>query len=315
MRNWDSARTFLELARSGSFRAASQKLHVSVNTLRRLIEEFEGECGVKLFTRHADGLRLTKEGDQMLAAAKRMEMASYDLVRARAPDPSIRGEVRLSVTEGLGALWIAPQLVEFQRDHPGLLVELQAMMRPADVMRLECDVGVQLDPPTDNDLKVVKIGRMHMMPFASQAYLARHGRPKDINDLAGQRIVLQFAEQVDSLGFARLFPGISQVGLVSVRTNASSTHLAAVVAGAGIGILPTSVSSIRALEPIDAGVRFTRDISLVYHPDLAKTPRVRLMIDWLVEIFSPKRYPCFADEFIHPRDLPDDAGGLSLWGL
>ncbi len=306
---------FLDLARSGSFRAASQTLGISVNTLRRQIEEFEIETGHKLFTRHADGLRMTKEGEQMLIAAKRMELASFDLMRARTPDQSLRGEVRLSVTEGLATFWIAPHLVEFQRDNPGLLVELQSTMRPADIMRLECDVGVQLAPPTNKDLRVVKIGRMHSIPFASSTYIARHGRPKDVNDLAGHRLVLQIAEQVDSLGFARMFPGISQVGLVSVRTNASSTHFGAIVAGAGIGILPTYISEVRVLEPIDVGVRFTTDISLVYHPDLAKIPRIRLIIDWLVEVFSPKRFPWFSDEFIHPRDLPADLGGLSLWGL
>jgi DNA-binding transcriptional LysR family regulator len=315
LRNWETARVFLDLARSGSFRAASQTLCLSVNTLRRQIEEFEIETGHKLFTRHADGLRLTKEGEQMLTAAKRMELAAFDLVRARTPDQSLRGEVRLSVTEGLASFWIAPHLVEFQRDHPGLLVELQSVMKPADAMRLECDVGVQLAPPTNQNLRVVKIGRIHSIPFASSTYIARHGRPKDVSDLAGHRIVLQIAEQVDSLGFARMFPGISQVGLVSVRTNASSTHFGAIVSGAGIGILPTYVSNIRVLESIDVGVRFTTDISLVYHPDLAKIPRIRLIIDWLVEVFSPKRFPCFSDEFIHPRDLPDDPGGLSLWGL
>lgn len=315
LRNWETARVFLDLARSGSFRAASQTLHLSVNTLRRQIEEFEAETGHKLFTRHADGLRMTREGDQMFAAAKRMELAAFDLMRARTPDPSLRGEVRLSVTEGLGTFWVAPHLVEFQRDHPGLLVELQSTMRPADMMRLECDVGVQLDPPTDKDLRVVKIGRLHSIPFASSTYMARHGCPKDASDLAGHRVVLQIAEQVDSLAFARLFPGISQVGLVSMRTNSSSTHFAAVVAGAGIGVLPTYLHKIGALEPIDVGLRFTKDISLVYHPDLAKIPRIRLAIDWLVEAFSPKRFPWFSDEFIHPRDLPDDPGGLSLWGL
>lgn len=315
LRNWETARVFLELARTGSFRAASQTLCVSVNTLRRQIEEFESETGHKLFTRHADGLRLAKEGEQMLTAARQMELAAFDLMRARTPDQSLRGEVRLSVTEGLAAFWIAPHLVEFQRDHPGLLVELQSMMKPADAMRLECDVGVQLAPPTNQNLRVVKIGRMHSMPFASSTYIARHGRPKDVNDLAGHRLVLQIAEQVDSLGFARLFPGVSQVGLVSVRTNASSTHFGAIVSGAGIGILPTHVSHIPVLEPIDVGVCFATDISLVYHPDLAKIPRIRLVIDWLVEVFSPKRFPCFSDEFIHPRDLPADPCGLSLWGL
>jgi DNA-binding transcriptional LysR family regulator len=312
LRNWETARVFLEVARTGSFRAASQNLHLSVNTLRRQIEEFENEAQIKLFTRHADGVRLTREAEQLVAAAQRMEIASFDIVRPRAPDPSVRGEVRLSVTEGLGTFWVAPRMVEFQRAYPDILIDLQSSMRPADVMRLESDVGIQITRPTANDLRVVKIGRMHTMPFASREYLARYGRPKNLHDLAGHRLVLQVAEQPDSLSFERHLPGVSQVGLVSIRTNASSTHFWAVVSGAGIGVLPTYVAPWRQVEPVEMNLRFAHDIWLVYHPDLAKTPRVRLVIDWLVESFSPKRYPWFSDDFIHPQDLPGDVGGLSL---
>jgi DNA-binding transcriptional LysR family regulator len=315
LRNWESARIFLEVARSGSFRAAAQGLNVSVNTLRRQIDELERQTGLKLFTRHADGLRMTKEAEQVLGAAKRMELAACDLVRGPDGYTSIRGEVRLSVTEGLASFWVAPHLVEFSRTYPDLLVELRSRMRPADVMRLESEVSIQIVPPTDKDLRVMKVGRMHGMPFASPTYLERYGRPKTVADFKKHRIVLQDAEQVDSMGFARLFPGISQIGMVSLRTNASTTHFWAVVAGAGIGVLPTYGADLRLLEPLDVGLEYAWDLWLVYHPDLAKTPRVRLLIDWLVELFSPRRFPCFSDEFIHPRDLPDHAGGLSLFGL
>lgn len=312
LRNWEAAKVFLEVARTGSFRAASHSLHLSVNTLRRHIEDFEKESGVRLFTRHADGVRLTREAEQLLAAAQRMELASIDIVRSQTVDQSVRGEVRLSVTEGLGTFWVAPRMVEFQRSHPDILIDLQCSMRPADVMRLESDLGIQITRPTVNDLRVVKLGRMHTMAFASREYLARYGRPKDTRALLGHRLVLQVAEQPDFLAYERVFPGVPQVGFVSVRTNTSSAHFWAVLAGAGIGVLPTYVAPWRLVEPIDMGLQFAYDISLVYHPDLAKTPRVRLVIDSLVEAFSPKRYPWFADEFIHPQDLPDDVGGLSL---
>jgi len=314
LKNWDAAKAFLAVARSGSFRAAALTLQVSVNTLRRQIEDFEKETDTKLFTRHADGVRLTGEAEQLVAAAQRMELASIDIIRHRPPDPSVRGEVRLSVTEGLGTFWVAPRMVEFQRSYPDLLIDIQCSMRPADVMRLESDMGIQITRPTVNDLLVVKLGRLHTMAFASRAYLARYGRPKDIASLVRHRLVLQVAEQPDILAFERVFPGVSQVGFVSIRTNTSSAHFWSVVSGAGIGVLPTYAVLWKLVEPIDLGLRFAYDISLVFHPDLAKIPRMRLVIDWLMQAFSPKKYPWFSDDFIHPQDLPDDVGGLSLAG-
>ena len=70
--------------------------------------------GVTLLTRHVDGVRLTPEGEEILAAARKMELASFGLIRARDSSlPSLAGEVRLAVTEGIGTFWLTPRLVEF----------------------------------------------------------------------------------------------------------------------------------------------------------------------------------------------------------
>jgi hypothetical protein len=166
----------------GGFRAASQVLRLSVNTLRRHVEEFEREVGFTLFTRHVGG--------------------------------AMTGEVRPGVTEGLGTFQRAPRPVECQRAHPRFLVDTR-------------DAGLEV------------------LPTYAQA-------------LGGKSV------------------------------------------------------------PIDVGnIRFTNDIRFAYHPDAAKIARVRSLMDWLTEVFSPKKYPWFTDEFIHPRNLPAAAGGhpvLSLFG-
>ena len=135
-------------------------------------------------TRHVDGIRLTPEGMQVLEAAKRMEEASFGLDRALSQTtPALSGEVRLAITEGLGTFWLAPRLIEFQRVYPGLLVDLKCEMRSADVLRLEADVAVQLEEPDKPDLKRVKIGRLHIMPFVSPSYVEIYGMPKDEDDI------------------------------------------------------------------------------------------------------------------------------------
>src|SRR3989442_2412635 len=79
MANWDLVRIFLEVARIGSFRAAAQQLNMSANFLSKRISLLEHNYKTTLMTRHVDGIRLTREGLQVLAAAKRLEEASFDL--------------------------------------------------------------------------------------------------------------------------------------------------------------------------------------------------------------------------------------------
>lgn len=168
-----------EVARIGSFRAAAEQLNMSANFLSKRISLLERAYKTTLMTRHVDGIRLTPEGRQVLEAAKRMEEASFGLDRALSQaTPALSGEVRLAVTEGLGTFWLAPRLVEFQRAYPGMLVDLKCEMRSADVLRLEADVAVQLQEPEKPDLKRIKIGRLHIMPFVSPSYVDIYGMPK-----------------------------------------------------------------------------------------------------------------------------------------
>src|SRR5256714_13228431 len=132
--DWESVRIFLEVVRRGSFRATSEYLGQSVNVLRRRIHELEQQLGTILLTRHVDGVRPTAEGAQMLAAAKQMESASFSLVRARDRAlTSLAGEVRIAVTEGVVAFWLAPPLVDFQWSYLRLLVDVMFAIRSMDV--------------------------------------------------------------------------------------------------------------------------------------------------------------------------------------
>lgn len=313
--DWESVRIFLEVARWGSFRSAAERLGRSINALRRQINDLERRLGVTVLTRHVDGVRTTLEGEAILAAARQMEIASFGLVRARDRSvPAMTGEVKLAVTEGLGTFWIAPRLIEFQRAHPKLLVDLSCAMRSADVLRLEADAAVQLTKPANPDLKIVKLGRLHTMPFAGRSYIDTYGLPKTVEEGLKHRIVLQVADQTTTQeSYDKLFAGIPQLGFVAMRTNVSSAHLWAVAKGAGIGVLPTYVHAIAArIVPVDVGLSFHFDIWLAYHPDGGRIPRVRRMIDWLIDSFDPKRFPWFRDEFIHPKDLPRQYRGVPL---
>ena len=306
MADWDLVRIFLEVARAGSFRAAAERSNRSANFLSKRISLLERAYKTTLITRHVDGIRLTREGLQVLEAAKRMEDASIGLdCTLNQAAPALSGEVRVAVTEGLGTFWLAPRLVEFQRANPDLLVDLKCEMRSADVMRLEADVAVQLKNPDQPDLKRIKIGRLHIMPFVSPSYVEIHGTPKSVDDLRrNHRIVIQDAEQTRSEEMYRKYAGREQLGFVAMRNNVSTAHLWSIAKGAGVGWLPTYVPALGdPLIPLDIGVDFALDIWLVYHPDAKKIPRVRQVIDWIIRSFDRRKFPWFSDEFVHPKDL------------
>src|SRR5579863_2176789 len=93
--DWEAVRTALEVIRYGSFRAAAEHMGTSINVLRRRVDELERALGVKLLTRHVDGVRITSEGEKIFEAAKKMETASYELIKAgEQTNIHLSGEVR-----------------------------------------------------------------------------------------------------------------------------------------------------------------------------------------------------------------------------
>ena len=301
--DWEAAHIFLAVARSGSFRAAAQELGQSVNALRRKIDQFEKELEVSLLSRHVNGVQLTEEGSKIYAAVQRMESASFNLLQARnLSEQQVEGEVRLSVTEGIGSGWILPQLGEFQRANPRLVMNLRCEPRPADLFRLEADVAIQLQRPEEPDLKVVKLGRLHLMFFGSKSYFERHGYSTDLSDPSKHRFVVltDDAGRWEEL-YRSVFPGHSPAGLVVLRSNVSSTHFWSVAQGIGIGALPSYVKALGAdLVPIEWDLGLKVDVWLTYRADAKRIARVRKTIDWLVQAFDPRCYPWFRDEFVHP---------------
>lgn len=301
--DWEAAHIFLEVARCGSFRAAAQKLEQSVNALRRKIDQFEKDMDVPLLSRHVNGVQLTDEGSKIYAAVQQMESASFNLLQARnLSEQQVEGEVRLSITEGMGTGWLLPQLTEFQRANPQLVVNLRCEQRPADLLRLEADIAIQLQRPKEHDLKVVKLGRLHMMFFASKSYFETHGHPASLSDLTGHRFVVLTNDSGNwEEAYRHFFEGRSPTGLVVLRNNVSSTHFWSIMQGTGIGALPTYLQAIGAdLVPIelDLGAKF--DIWLTYRADTKRIARIRKTIDWLIHAYDPRRFPWFRDEFVHP---------------
>jgi DNA-binding transcriptional LysR family regulator len=314
--DWDAARIFLEVVRCGSFRSAAERLELSINVVRRRIDDFERQIGATLFTRDVHGTRLTDEGALVVSAVERMESASFDLLRAGSSAANtLSGEVRVAVTEGLGTFWLAPRLVEFQQSFPRITIDLHCAMRSADVSRHEADIAIHLSRPTALDVKVVRLGRMHLMCFASQKYIDTYGAPKTIEELIKHhRIVVQATEQATLREtLAGLFPGQPPQDLVVMKTNVSSANYWAVANGAGIGVFPTYAVALGGkIVPLEVEFHLPVDIWLSYHPGSGQIPRVRYMIDWLVEVFNSSKYPWFKDEFVHPRELKAVYKGESL---
>ncbi|WP_125684338.1 LysR family transcriptional regulator [Levilactobacillus yonginensis] len=63
-------RTFLTIAKYGSFRAASEKLFLSPRAVSKQMDQIENELGVKLFNRQKNNTSLTNIGEEFIVTAQ-----------------------------------------------------------------------------------------------------------------------------------------------------------------------------------------------------------------------------------------------------
>jgi DNA-binding transcriptional LysR family regulator len=311
--SWDDLRMFVALSRHESMRKAADALKLNQSTLSRHLDRLESDLGFRLFDRLPEGIRLTREGRHALHVAQRMESESLSLRSFADRDLTARGIIRCNITEGLGTYWMMPKLAGFARANPYTVIDLRCSMAFSDVIRHETDVAVQLQRPANPDLIAVRLGRLHVYPYASRKYIDIYGAPASKVEMARHRIIDQVSPQFSEGALPGLLGLDSIEGVVALRTNASTAHFYAIETGIGIGFLPTYATPLGAeVVPLDLDMRNELDIWLTYHPDNRFVPRVMLFIDWVRSIFDPRRYPWFRDEFIHPLNFKDWPAGD--WG-
>ncbi|PWW03442.1 LysR family transcriptional regulator [Hoeflea marina] len=306
--DWNSIRILLVVSRAASFRKAADELGIAINTVRRTILRLEDQLGYPLLHREADGVRLTVEGRRVVMAARDVESSVSDMWRIAAlAEKAANGPIRLAITEGLGSFWLTPRIVKYMDEtNAQNRIELQCAMRSVDVMRLEADISIQLVKPERPELITRRLGYLHMVPFASAGYIAKHGAPRNLIELAGHRIVEQETDQLKGYGLERIYGQQVAERMVRLKTNFSSAHYWAITKGAGIGLMPNYARAIGGdVVSVNFGTTFMAEIWLATHPEIMKSARHRQFIDFLADAFDAQQYPWFGEKLLMPADIEE----------
>jgi LysR family nitrogen assimilation transcriptional regulator len=189
-------RSFICVARAGSFSRAANQLFIAQPALSRQIRKLEVELGVTLFVRHGRGVALTGAGATLL---ERAEMITHFVQQTgehlRAAGDSVSGHLSIGLPPAV-MLLLGPSLVElFQRDYPlvhlhireGLSVSLQEWLLDRRV-----DLAVLYNPPPLEALDIQPVFSESMLlvgPPEGEA-TAGHTAPIRLQDMAGLPLIL-----------------------------------------------------------------------------------------------------------------------------
>jgi DNA-binding transcriptional LysR family regulator len=274
---WDDIRHFLAVARGGSLSAAARQLGVEHSTVARRIAALEGRIGVRLFDRLPRSWALTDEGQALVGAAERLEDEALAFNRAAMAATATQGKVRVSAPPVFASHFLVPQLAARAAHWPGIVLEVIGETRSVNLHRREADVALRLMRPSEPGLAARKLGAMTMRLYAAPAWLAR---PQSTWQFVG------YGEPLSEVPQQRLLARIAGERPFVLLTNDLAALHRACRAGLGLAMLPSFharddsalVEVPREEDPV------LREIWSVIHPDVRRSPRVRLMADLIAEV-------------------------------
>jgi DNA-binding transcriptional LysR family regulator len=287
---WDDLRFFLAVARGGSFGAAARELGVDHTTVGRRIRALQRRLGAALFHRAPSGLELTSAGESMRAACERIESATIELERQLAGrDKTPAGLVRITATETFSARFVIPALAALRRRHPELEFEVLPDYRRLDLSRQQADIALRNVRPAEAGLVCRRIAEFGFSLYASRTYLRRHPPPPEGGGLVGHDLI---AWSYILPSTKDQFRGVAVDGArIALRSNSTNALLHAAINGLGIAPLPCYLGDEREeLERIwPKAPPAMETLWMIYHEDLRRTARVRLVADALVQAFAKER--------------------------
>ncbi|MFM0176505.1 transcriptional regulator GcvA [Paraburkholderia sediminicola] len=164
-------RVFEAVARLGNLTKAAEELHVSQSAVSRQITTLEGYLDVRLFTREARGVVLTKQGrfyrDEVSPAFARIAAATQ---RLRSSGSSI--PLKVSAYTTFAAKWLLPNLSKFEQAHPRIEIRLTSSVQPVNFDKDDVNIAIQFGDGKRTDVTSIRLFDDLIEPVCSPSIMA-----------------------------------------------------------------------------------------------------------------------------------------------
>lgn len=161
--NLSHLQAFCEVGQSLNLTHAAQRLHRTQPALSRQLNDLERRFGLKLFTRHGRGMRLTAAGEELFERSRAIVLATEDLA----------GRARMLASGNVGLLRAGAMTIALDVLVPAVLAEYRKRCPTVEVKLIEADtrelVGLvesgQLDVALSRDVQNDSIASTRLFPM------------------------------------------------------------------------------------------------------------------------------------------------------
>ncbi|GAB3628692.1 putative multidrug efflux transcriptional regulator CeoR [Pandoraea terrae] len=286
---------FTRVVEANSFSRAADMLEMPRTSVTTVIQNLEAHLGTRLLQRTTRRLNLTPDGAAYYERCLRI-LADIEETESsfREGSQRVRGKLRVDMPGSMGKLIVLPALCEFHTKYPEVELMIGMGDKPVDLIQEGVDCVLRVGTLQDSSLVARRIGLFQGLTCAAPGYLERMGVPRTLDDLQQHIAVHYFSSRTGRvLDDEFLVDGkeveIRMAGPVAV--NDAEAYLTCGLEGFGI----IQIARFMALPYLQSGqlVELLPEwkpppmpISAVYPHNRHLSPKVRVFVDWVAELFE-----------------------------
>ena len=255
-----AAEVFVAIVERGSLSAAAEGLDMSRAMVTRYLAQMEDWSGARLLHRTTRRMGLTPAGEATLVRCRQILEIAAQMAVADGPEADTpRGLLRIACAQSLAQEVLSAAVTAFLRRYPQTAVDLVVDNRTINLVEERIDLAVRITNDLDPNLIARRLGTCDSVVVAAPSYLAAHGTPRRVEDLAVHNCLTYSYFGKSLWKFTDTKTGVSSDVPVSgnLSANESMALLAAAREGAGVALQP----AFAAAPPIAAGQLVRLDVT------------------------------------------------------
>lgn len=291
--NTNDLYVFLHVVKRSSFAAAASELGMSTAYISKRIRVLEEVMAVQLLHRSTRRVSVTEDGERVYEWAQKIldsMLTMNDEVASLRSEPS--GRVRVVSSQGLGRKLVAPALRLLAEKYPNLDVRLDISDHLVDLVAEGFDLDIRVGNEISPLLIAKPLASNRRVLCASPQYLAIHGMPETLDDLADHNC-LAIKERDHPFGVWHL-EGPQGTEAAKVTGNLSTNHgeIARDWCLNGGGILLRSLWDIHVELSEGRLVRVlpeyyqSANIWAVHATPILRSAKIRVIVEFMQEYFT-----------------------------
>ena len=287
--------TFTAVVDAGSFVKAADRLNMSKAAVSRHLVDLETRLGIRLLHRTTRKLSLTEEGELFYERCKEIletiESAENEIT---SHTEDVSGQIRINAPFSFGIRKLAPLWGIFHQKYPKVTLDVVLSDRLVDVVDEGYDIDIRIAALTNSTMVSKKLTTTRIILCASPTYLKEHGTPKKPADLMNHQVInYSYWAGKEEWSFDGPNGGESVNIKPFMQTNNGDTCLSAALAHQGIVLQPSFIvgDAIRAGDLVEIMPKYKSielGIYAIFPTRKHIAPKVRVLIDFLVDYFSKK---------------------------